>query len=370
VSGFDIGEEAERLGLLGWGSSLIYANSVQTAPAFTVLLRRASGAGYYAMSGRPYDPVLQLSTPAARLSVMEGRTLAIATYRTKLDAEFEIETKDPAERKKIEEGMAEVEQRIEADMDPYVSARRLDTDEIVTLPELRGWLEGLVEMAYQATGYRTVKTPRIWSLHDLAALDETPTVPEEALACGARDEKGEMLLLAPAVGTVEGLPGPGSFIVPGTEVGRVTRPGLSARLVCPAGASGFVEGPARERARVDAAYGDVLLRLRPGEAGFHQVEQAASAHAAAGDLVIKAPQAGRFWLRPAPGRPAYVEPGAPVERGSTVGLIEVMKTFFQVRYGDRAAGEGLPERAKVTKVLVQDGADVQAGQPLLEVEPV
>ena len=27
-------------------------------------------------------------------------------------------------------------------------------------------------MAYQATGYRRVKNPRIWSLHDLAALSE------------------------------------------------------------------------------------------------------------------------------------------------------------------------------------------------------
>ena len=31
-------------------------------PMFTVLLRKASGAGYYAMSGLPYDPVVQLST--------------------------------------------------------------------------------------------------------------------------------------------------------------------------------------------------------------------------------------------------------------------------------------------------------------------
>ncbi len=29
---------------------------------FTVLLRKASGAGYYAMGGLPYDPIVQLST--------------------------------------------------------------------------------------------------------------------------------------------------------------------------------------------------------------------------------------------------------------------------------------------------------------------
>ena len=170
VSGFDIGVEAERLGLLGYGSSLIYANSTNTVPMFTVLLRKASGAGYYAMAGMPYDPVVQLSTPLTRLAVMEGRTLAIATYNTKLDDDFEIATQDAAERVKIEDGMRAVEARIEGDMDPYQAAARMDTDEIVAFGELREWLELFAETAYQSIGHRRVKNPRIWSLHDLAAL--------------------------------------------------------------------------------------------------------------------------------------------------------------------------------------------------------
>jgi len=170
ISGFDIGEEAERQGLLGYGSSLIYANSTNQVPMFTVLLRKASGAGYYAMAGRPFDPVVQLSTCLSRLSVMEGRTLAIATYNTKLDDDFQIVAKDETERRTIEEGMRKVEARIEADMDPYVAARQLDTDEIVRLDELRAWLVVLVEASYQSTGYRKVKNPRIWSLHDLAEI--------------------------------------------------------------------------------------------------------------------------------------------------------------------------------------------------------
>jgi acetyl-CoA carboxylase carboxyltransferase component len=170
ISGFDIGHEAERHGLLAFGSNLIYTNSTNTVPMFTVLLRKASGAGYYAMAGLPYDPVIQLSTPLARLSVMEGRTLAIATYNTKLDDNFDIMTDDPDERRKIENGMREVEQRIERDMDPYVAARQLDTDEIVELGELRGWLCALIEMSYQSAGHRRIKNSRIWSLHDLAVL--------------------------------------------------------------------------------------------------------------------------------------------------------------------------------------------------------
>ncbi len=170
ISGFDIGTEAERQGLLAYGSSLIYTNSTNETPMFTVLLRKASGAGYYAMSGLPYDPVVQLSTSISRLSVMEGRTLALATYNTKLDDDFRIVTSDPDERRAIEEGMRKVEARIEEDMDPYVAARGQDTDEIVELGELRAWLATLVESAYQSVGYRRVKNPRIWSLHDLAEI--------------------------------------------------------------------------------------------------------------------------------------------------------------------------------------------------------
>ncbi len=172
ISGFDIGERAERDGLLAYGSSLIYANSVSRTPMFTVLLRKASGAGYYAFAGLPYDPVLQLSTVLSRQAVMEGRTLAIAAYRTRLDDDFQVATDDPEERARIERGMKEVEARIEADMDPYRAASQMDTDEIVELGALRQWLTALVEMSYQAQGYRRVKNPRIWSLHDLRELHE------------------------------------------------------------------------------------------------------------------------------------------------------------------------------------------------------
>jgi acetyl-CoA carboxylase carboxyltransferase component len=172
ISGFDIGVEAERLGLLGYGSSLIYTNSTNTVPMFTVLLRKASGAGYYALAGMPYEPVVQLSTPLTRLAVMEGRTLAIAAFNTKLDDDFQIATSDPAERAKIEAGMKATEARIEADMDPYKAAAQMDTDEIVALGELREWMELFAEASYQTIGYRRIKNPRIWSLHDLAALTE------------------------------------------------------------------------------------------------------------------------------------------------------------------------------------------------------
>ena len=296
ISGFDIGVEAEAHGLLAYGSSLIYTNSTNTTPMFTVLLRKASGAGYYAMSGLPYDPIVQLSTALSRLSVMEGRTLAIAAYNTKLDDDFRIVATDPAERAKIEAGMRETEARIEGDMDPFVAARQLDTDEIVELADLRAYLAALVEMAYQSTGYRRVKNPRIWSLHDLREL-----------------------------------------------VG-----GARAHAPRAADGAGTADAPARPAAATTAA----------------AAATTAAAAAVVEGLVFRAPTSGRFYSRPAPGKPAFVEPGAELGPGTAVCLLEVMKTFHRVTYG----GPDVPARARVRAVLVADGDDVNAGDPLLALE--
>ena len=101
---------------------------------------------------------------------MEGRTLAIGAFNTKLDDNFQIVTQDPAKRAMIEAGMKTVEDQITKDMDPYRAARQMDTDEVVGMHEFRDYLSTLVEMSYQSIGYRRVKNPRIWSMHDLKVL--------------------------------------------------------------------------------------------------------------------------------------------------------------------------------------------------------
>jgi acetyl-CoA carboxylase carboxyltransferase component len=241
IAGFDIGVEAEAQGLLGYGSSLIYTNSTNTTPMFTVLLRKASGAGYYAMAGLPYEPILQLSTPLSRQAVMEGRTLAIAAYNTKLNANFEIDPRfSPEERAEIETGMAKTAARIEADMDPVAAAARMDTDEVIRLDELRPWLVALSEMAYQSIGVRRIKNPRIWSLHDLEVLARGvapavtepagDTVPESTESAEPpADTPGAVGVKAPMEGAFWTRPSPadppfaacGATVKPGDTVGLI-----------------------------------------------------------------------------------------------------------------------------------------------------
>jgi acetyl-CoA carboxylase biotin carboxyl carrier protein len=74
---------------------------------------------------------------------------------------------------------------------------------------------------------------------------------------------------------------------------------------------------------------------------------------------------GRFYLRPAPDKPAFAEVGATLTRGQTVCLLEVMKTFNRLAL----SGDDLPERVKVVAVVPADGEDISRGDVLLRLEP-
>lgn len=77
-------------------------------------------------------------------------------------------------------------------------------------------------------------------------------------------------------------------------------------------------------------------------------------------LVFRAPTSGRFFSRPSPDKPPFVSAGTELKEGHTVCLLEVMKTFHRVSYS------GAP--ARVRSVVVEEGAEVTAGTPLLELE--
>ena len=51
---------------------------------------------------------------------------------------------------------------------------QMDVDEVVKMAEIRRYLAAFAEMAYQSIGYRTIRNPRIWSLHDLLLLTDEP----------------------------------------------------------------------------------------------------------------------------------------------------------------------------------------------------
>lgn len=74
---------------------------------------------------------------------------------------------------------------------------------------------------------------------------------------------------------------------------------------------------------------------------------------------VRAQMPGTFYRRPDPDSDFYVEEGGAVSAGDTVGLIEVMKSFHEVK---------AEEDGTVSKFLVDNEDAVDAGQDLLEME--
>lgn len=76
--------------------------------------------------------------------------------------------------------------------------------------------------------------------------------------------------------------------------------------------------------------------------------------------LVRSPTMGTFYRAPKPGAPPFVEPGARVAAGDTIGLVEVMKLFNSVN---------APCAGTVTHVLVGDAAVVAEDQPLVAIRP-
>ena len=165
---------------------------------------------------------------------------------------------------------------------------------------------------------------------------------------------------APAPGWFRRTVAADHLVAPGDVIGELEVLGRLIHVVAPQ-VRGLVRVPPGPRlARQPVSYGDELFRVEAGEIAGVQ-PQTDDAHAVGG-LVFRAPTSGRFYSRPTPDKPVFVEAGTELSPGSTVCLLEVMKTFHRVTY------DGAP--AKVRQVLVADGADVNQGEPLLALDPL
>lgn len=169
-------------------------------------------------------------------------------------------------------------------------------------------------------------------------------------------------------GEVVRAPAPGWFhctvaadhlVAPGDVIGELEVLGRLIDVVAPQ-VRGLVRLPAGPTlARQPVSYGDELFRVEAGEIAGVEA-QTEAAHTVTG-IVFRAPTSGRFYGRPGPDKPVFVQAGMELAPGTTVCLLEVMKSFHRVTY-DGA-------RARVRELLVTDGADVNQGDPLLALDP-
>lgn len=131
VPGFMIGTRVEKQGIIRHGAKLITAISRATVPKISVVIRKAYGAGLYAMCGPGFEPDATLALPEAMIAVMGPEAAVNAVYARKIEALPEEERP---------EYIAKLRKEFEEDIDIYRLASELVVDDIVTKEELRDQL--------------------------------------------------------------------------------------------------------------------------------------------------------------------------------------------------------------------------------------
>ncbi|HEU4962530.1 MAG TPA: acyl-CoA carboxylase subunit beta [Bacilli bacterium] len=128
VPGFMIGTKVERAGIIRHGAKLISAMSEASVPKISVVVRKAYGAGLYAMAGPAFEPDCCLALPTASIAVMGPEAAVNAVYANKI-AELPEEERAAFIEQKREE--------YREDIDIYKLASEMIIDGIVDPENLR-----------------------------------------------------------------------------------------------------------------------------------------------------------------------------------------------------------------------------------------
>ncbi len=132
VPGFMIGTDVERQGIIRHGAKMISAVSEATVPKFSVIVRKAYGAGLYAMAGPAFEPDCCIALPTASIAVMGPEAAINAVFLNQIQA-----ISDEAER---EEFIRTKRDEYSADIDILHLASELVVDAVIEPDDLRSEL--------------------------------------------------------------------------------------------------------------------------------------------------------------------------------------------------------------------------------------
>ncbi len=132
VPGFMVGSVVEKQGIIRHGAKMISAVSEATVPKICVVVRKAYGAGLYAMAGPGFEPDATLALPTAKIAVMGAEAAVNAVYANKIAA-----LADDDEREAF---VAAKRAEYDEDIDVVRLASELVIDAIIEPGELRGEL--------------------------------------------------------------------------------------------------------------------------------------------------------------------------------------------------------------------------------------
>ena len=129
VPGFMVGSAVEKQGIIRHGAKMISAISEATVPKICVVVRKAYGAGLYAMAGPGFEPDATIALPTAKIAVMGAEAAVNAVYAKKI-AELPTDEERAA-------FVAEKRKEYEQDIDIVRLASELVVDAVVAPHQLR-----------------------------------------------------------------------------------------------------------------------------------------------------------------------------------------------------------------------------------------
>jgi methylmalonyl-CoA decarboxylase subunit alpha len=132
VPGFMIGTKVEREGIIRHGAKMISAVSEATVPKISVIVRKAYGAGLYAMAGPAFEPDCAIALPSASIAVMGPQAAINAVYYNQLQA-IADESERAAKTEELRKEYAE-------DIDILHLASEMVVDAVVEPEDLRAEL--------------------------------------------------------------------------------------------------------------------------------------------------------------------------------------------------------------------------------------
>jgi methylmalonyl-CoA decarboxylase subunit alpha len=132
VPGFMIGTEVERQGIIRHGAKMISAVSEATVPKLSVIVRKAYGAGLYAMAGPAFEPDCCIALPGASIAVMGPEAAVNAVFFNQIQA-----IDDEAQR---EQFVRSKRAEYAADIDLLHLASEIVVDAVVDPDDLRSEL--------------------------------------------------------------------------------------------------------------------------------------------------------------------------------------------------------------------------------------
>ncbi len=128
IPGFMVGSQVERAGIIRHGAKMLFAVAEARVPRIAVLVRKAYGGGYLAMSGSPMGPDAVLALPTAKPALMGPESAINAIYLNKIN---ELPEEERAAF------IAEKRREYEEDIDVYEVASDFSIEAVIPSDELR-----------------------------------------------------------------------------------------------------------------------------------------------------------------------------------------------------------------------------------------